>query len=66
MPRVFRPERDKYRQCIEKIVSPYPPRGKMRYPSAALIFDSLYDTYKGVIAYVRVMEGSVSPGRPFI
>src|SRR5690606_3935784 len=48
----------------KKIVSHIPaPRGDEDTPLRALIFDSLYDTYKGVIAYVRVMEGSVSPGQ---
>jgi len=49
---------------LKKIVSCIPaPRGDEDAPLRALIFDSLYDTYKGVIAYVRVMEGSVSPGQ---
>ena len=36
-----------------------PPRGQRAQPLRALIFDSHYDPYKGVIAYVRVVDGSV-------
>ena len=40
-----------------------PPRGYLNQPLRALIFDSHYDAYKGVIAYVRVVDGSVEPNR---
>lgn len=36
-----------------------PPKGETERPLRALIFDSHYDSYKGVICYVRVMEGSI-------
>lgn len=39
-----------------------PPRGSADAPLKALIFDSLYDAYRGAIAYVRVMEGTVEAG----
>lgn len=49
---------------LEKIVELIPPpSGDEESPLRALIFDSLYDNYKGVIAHVRVMEGSVRPGQ---
>ena len=49
---------------LEKIVEVIPPPpGDEESPLRALIFDSLYDNYKGVITHVRVMEGSVKPGQ---
>ncbi len=50
-------------EVLERIVSDIPaPRGEDEKPLKALIFDSVYDPYKGVIVYVRVMEGSAKPG----
>jgi GTP-binding protein LepA len=40
------------------------PTGDLSAPLRALIFDSHYDPYKGVVAYVRVMEGKVRSGEP--
>ncbi len=39
-----------------------PPRTNPAEPLRALIFDSHFDPYKGVIAYVRIMDGSIRPG----
>ncbi len=47
----------------EYIVKNIPaPKGDETAPPRALIFDSYYDSYKGVIVYVRVMEGEIKPG----
>ena len=46
---------------LEAIVSQVPPPREMRMrPLRALIFDSHYDPYKGVVAYVRVMDGRIT------
>ena len=48
---------------LEAIVKKIPaPQGDVNAPLRALIFDSLYDSYKGVIVFCRVMEGSVRRG----
>ncbi|MDR3228033.1 MAG: translation elongation factor 4 [Puniceicoccales bacterium] len=48
---------------LESVVRRIPPPRWADYPAPrALIFDSLFDTYKGVIAYVRVFSGSFRPG----
>ena len=48
---------------LEQIVAKIPaPKGDATAPLKALIFDSVYDAYKGVIIFCRVMEGSVKAG----
>ena len=50
-------------EVLEKVVAGIPaPSGDENNPLQALIFDSYYDSYKGVIVYVRVKEGFVKPG----
>ena len=49
-------------QVLESIVQRVPPpKDESDKPLRALIFDSHYDSYKGVIAYIRVVEGSIKP-----
>ncbi|HPF30058.1 MAG TPA: translation elongation factor 4 [Lachnospiraceae bacterium] len=50
-------------EVLESVVAKIPsPKGNADNPLQALIFDSIYDSYKGVIVFVRVMEGRVSKG----
>ena len=52
-------------QVLEQIVEKIPaPTGNPKAPLQALIFDSLYDAYKGVIVFCRIKEGTVRAGTP--
>ncbi|MBU7593646.1 translation elongation factor 4 [Metabacillus halosaccharovorans] len=51
-------------EILEQVVEKVPaPQGDPEGPLKALIFDSLYDAYRGVVAYIRVVEGTVKVGQ---
>lgn len=52
-------------QVLERIVTYVPqPQGQSLQESRALIFDSYYDDYRGVILFVRTVDGSITKGEP--
>ena len=54
-------------EVLEQIVEKIPaPKGDPEAPLKALIFDSLYDSYKGVIVFCRIKEGTVRKGTPIL
>lgn len=54
-------------EILEAIVRRVPPpRGNREAPLRALIFDSHYDPYKGVVAYIRVVDGTLHTGEPIL
>jgi len=51
------------KEILEQIVAKVPPpKGDPDAPLKALIFDSHYDAYKGVVCYIRVKDGTIRPG----
>ncbi len=50
-------------QVLEQVVELIPPpQGDENAPLKAIVFDSQYDAYRGVVVYIRVMEGKIRPG----
>lgn len=62
-PRISAKTGQNVHEVLEQIVKKIPaPSGDRQKPLKALIFDSLYDSYKGVIVFCRVMDGVIRPG----
>ena len=50
------------RELLDKVVADIPhPVGDANAPARAMIFDSVYDIYRGVITYIRVIDGKITP-----
>ncbi|MCP2260821.1 GTP-binding protein LepA [Streptoalloteichus tenebrarius] len=50
------------RELLDEVVRQVPPpTGDAEAPARAMIFDSVYDTYRGVITYIRVVDGRITP-----
>ncbi|MCW4459659.1 translation elongation factor 4 [Microbacterium sp. MPKO10] len=49
-------------ELLDRVVARVPaPNGDAKSPARAMIFDSVYDSYRGVVTYVRMMDGSLRP-----
>ncbi|RZS31430.1 GTP-binding protein LepA [Herbihabitans rhizosphaerae] len=50
------------RELLDQVVRQTPPpKGEADAPARAMIFDSVYDTYRGVVTYIRVIDGKITP-----
>ena len=64
-PRISAKTGENVQEVLEQIVHKIPaPQGDPQAPLQALIFDSVYDAYRGVIVFCRIKEGSVRKGTP--
>ncbi|MGH4022394.1 MAG: translation elongation factor 4 [Pseudonocardiaceae bacterium] len=53
---------DGVRELLDEVVRQVPPPvGEADAPARAMIFDSVYDTYRGVVTYIRVVDGRINP-----
>ena len=54
-------------ELLEAVVQRVPPpKGIREAPLRALVFDSVYNSYKGIMAYIRVVDGELSSGEPML
>ncbi|NLO33448.1 MAG: elongation factor 4, partial [Candidatus Hydrogenedentes bacterium] len=54
-------------ETLEAIVKRIPsPSGQQDAPLRALVFDAVYNTYRGVVVYIRVVDGSIVPGQRIV
>ncbi len=54
-------------ELLEAVVAKVPPpKGTPDAPLRALVFDSIYDSYRGVVAYIRVVDGSLRSRQPIL
>jgi GTP-binding protein LepA len=54
-------------EVLQQVIAQVPPpKGDVTSPARALVFDCVYDPYRGVIAYVRVMDGTISAREPLL
>jgi GTP-binding protein LepA len=50
------------KELLDEVVKQVPaPQGNPDAPARAMIFDSVYDTYRGVVTYIRVIDGKITP-----